>query len=594
MSRQPRKPAPLVTPILALALALSAASATTACVEDIAVEEPAPPAVLPIGEPHTVELRFLRLDVKNFEKTLDLAALRQLPRQTLDDLWLLDFDMTESVQVVLGELADLPPAEADALSPAAQNMRKLLLMTADNVKLEGTKLEEMIGLAGAVGLPPAKVLAKMMQTGVTERAIPFDIVADVFLELLLGSHPNAQQRTGPVDDDHPDGLYDITPSSLPITLGDVVYNFESLPTRFGPVGEHPGFVIAATGITKGEDAFKMKVRVNLNALPYKGVDLTSSYVASVNSTDSQIERVFDFNDPSWMQIEGLKDTLEIAEMTVRILENDAFIPGGDARDPLPEGNSAAWQRPPWEFERIIIEMARRRTASVSEHCDEYELGTGVTAFKACVDATGWTEMTTFTDIGNPPPPAYFWDVLAEVAQIRLHDPAKPGDAPIAEGKADVEFTLRDIKIPLDEQALLDGIQKNLAANPQALADITELLNNNADGDADFYYYRPDASNPAELQGDYLYFITEDDLRRDADGVPVRPYAYKHPGFYADAGLTNKLSKTTAIDGDDSHEKLQVSPGQVVFAEDDAAHVYQIAVGDKPTRSALSLTLTRVK
>ena len=75
-------------------------------------------------------------------------------------------------------------------------------------------------------------------------------------------------------------------------------------------------------------------------------------------------------------------------------------------------------------------------------------------------------MTTFTDIGNPPPPAYFWDVLAEVAQIRLHDPAKPGDAPIAEGKADVEFTLRDIKIPLDEQALLDGIQKNLAANPR--------------------------------------------------------------------------------------------------------------------------------
>ncbi len=578
---------------LVMALGLPATLAG-GCIEDLAVPDETPPAALAIGQPQQVELRFLRLDVKNFEQTLDLAALRQLPRKTLDDLWLLDFDMTDSVQVVLEDLAALSPSEADALTPAAQNMRKLLLMTADNVKLEGTKLEDMIALAGAVGLPPAKVLAKLLQTGVTDRAIPFDIVADVFLSLLLGSHPNAQVRKGPIDKTHPDGLYPITPKSLPITLGDVVYNFESLPTRFGPVGEHPGFVIAATGITKGEDAFKMKVRVNLNALPYKGVDLTNSYVASVNSTDSQIAHVFDFTDPDWMQIEGLKDNLEIAEMTVRILENPAFIPGGDNRDPLPNGNSAAWARPDWEFERLIIEMAKRRTALVGAHCDEYDLGTGVNAFKACVDTTGWTEMTTFTDIGNPPPPAYFWDVLAEVAQVRLHDPVKVGDAPIAEGKANVEFTLTDIKIPLDQAALLDGIKANLAANPDALADITELLNNNADGDADFYYYRPDATNGADVEGDYLYFITEDDLRTDAEGAPVRPYAYKHPGFFADPNLKKKLSKTTKIDDDDTHEKLKVSPGQVVFTEDDAGHVFQIAVGEKTTRSALSLTLTRVK
>ena len=580
--------------LVSLVAAALLTSVTTGCLEDITVPEDPPPTVAAIGQPQTVELRFLRLDVKNFEKTLDLAALRLLPRKTLDELWLLDFDMTKSVEVVLEDLAGLSPAEADALSPAAQNMRKLLLMTADNVKLEGTKLEDMIALAGAVGLPPAKVLAALLQTGVTDRAIPFDIVADVFLGLLLGSHPNAQVRKGPIDKDHPDGLYAITPRSLPITLGDVVYNFENLPTRFGPVGEHPGFVIAATGITKGEDAFKMKVRVNLNALPYKGVDLTSSYVASVNSTDSQIANVFDFSDPTWMQIEGLKDDLEIAEMTVRILENPAFIAGGDTREPLPNGNSAAWDRPDWEFERLIIEMAKRRTALVGAHCDEYDLNTGVNAFKACVDMTGWTEMTTFTDIGNPPPPAYFWDVLSEVAQVRLHDPAKIGGTPLAEGDANVEFTLRDIKIPLDQDALLKGIQDNFAANPDALADITELLNDNADGDADFYYYRPDPKNGADVQGDYLYFVTEDDLRKDADGAPVRAYAYKHPGFYADAGLKQKLSKTTAIDGDDTHEKLKVSPGQVVFSEDDAGHVYQIAVGDKPTRSALTLTLTRVK
>lgn len=578
--------------LLALSLALGLTGGMASCVPELAIEDDTPaPGDVPVGATTQVELRFLRLDVTDFEQTLDLGALRKLPRKTLDELWLLDFDMTDSVGLVLDELASLSPADADKLSPAAQNMRKLLSMTADNVRLEGTKLEDMIALAGAVGLPPAKVLAAMMQTGVTEQAIPFDIIAEVFLDLLLGSHPNAQLRKGPVDADHPDGLYPITPRSLPITLGDVVYNFESLPTRFGPVDDHPGFVIAATGITKGEDAFQMKVKANLNALPYKGVDLTSSYVASVNSTDSQVGKVFDFDDPDWMRIEGLKDTLEIAEMTVRILENDQFIAGGDTKEPLPLGNSAAWALPDWEFERLIIEMARQRTARIGDHCDEYELGTGVQAFKACVDGTGWTEMTTFTDIGNPPPPAYFWDVLAEVAQVRLHDPASPGDAPIPEGEANVEFTLKNIEIPLDEAAILDAIKANLAANPAALADITEQLNNNSDGDADFYYYRPEGAAPDD---DYLYFVTEDDLRVDADGAPVRPYAYAHPGFYADAALSKKLSKTTAIDGDTTHEKLKVSPGQTVFVEDDAGHVYQVAVGEKPGRSALSLALTRVR
>lgn len=586
----PHRTAPRRAP-LALAPALAVALGLGGCVQALTLPDEDPgPGELQVGATATVELRYLRLEVKDFEKELGLADLRKLPRKTLDELWLLDFDMTDPVGVVLAELAALSPAEADKLSPAARNMRKLLSMTADNVRLEGTKLEDMIALAGAVGLPPAKVLAAMLQTGVTTNAIPFDIVAEVFLDLLLGSHPNAQQRSGPVDAAHPDGLYPITPRSLPITLGDVVYNFERLPTRFGPVDEHPGFVIAATGITKGEDAFKMKVKVNLNALPFKGVDLGASHVASVNSTDSQIARVFNFDDPTWMRIDGLKDELEIAEMTVRILENDDFVPGGDAREPGPRGNSPAWDLPDWEFERLIIEMARRRTALVGAHCDEYQLGTGVQAFKACVDATGWTEMTTFTDIGNPPPPAYFWDILAEVAQVRLHDPVG-GGAPIPEGEADVEFTLKNIKIPLDEAAILAGIKANFAANPQALADMTELLNDNAEGDADFYYYRPERAGPDD---DYLYFVTADDLRVDAEGEPVRPYSYAHPGFYADAGLAKKLSSTAAIDGDTSHEKLKVRPGLTAFVEDDAGHVFQIQVGDKPTRSSLSLALTRVR
>lgn len=576
----------------ALALACLAA-----CVDDVAVPVIEAPGEATIGQPRRVVLRSLRFEVENFEQAVTLEQMRKLPRKILDELWLLDFDLTDSVTIVLNQLSGLSPAEADALAPTAQNMRKLLNMTPDNANLEGTKLEEMIQLSAAVAVPPAKALAAILQIGVTDRTIPTDVVAEVFLDELLGSHPAAQTRKGAVDGDHPDGLYPIAPRSLPITLGDIVYSFESLPQRFGaaaldpadPNGlTHPGFVLAASGIT--EDAFTMYVRVNLNALPFKGVDLTTGYVASVNSTASQIQQVFDFEDPDWIRVEGLSEALTLSEMTVRVLEDDAFIPGGDAREPLPTGNSPAWDLPPWLFERLITEMARRNTVkAIGPHCDQYKLGTDVVAFEACVDDTGWTSLVTFTDVGDPPAPAYLWDLLSEVAQVRLHD----GD--IAEGDGDVEFSLRDVVIPLDESAIVAQIRDNLQRAPEALIGITEQLNDNADGDADFYYFKPDPkASPDGLAADYLFFVTEADLRKDSEGLPVRPYDYERPGFYADPELTDKRSSTAAVGGDTSHEKVQVAPGDVLYLEDDARRRYKLVVLDKPSAHNLELEITRTR
>lgn len=580
---------PLRTRIAACSLALSA------CVPALAVDQADPGAEQFVDETRSVELRYLEFAVDDYEQTLTLADLKKLPRRTLDELWLLDYDMTESVEIVLQQLATLPPDEAKELSPAAQNMRKLLVMTPDNANLKDTKLEELIALAGAVGIPSPRCLANMMEIGVTDFAVPPDVVADVFLRNLLGSHPNAKVRLGAVNAKHPDGLYPVAPKSLPITLGDLVYNFETLPTRFGPVDDHPGFVISAAGLA-GE-AFTMKVRASLNALPFKGVDLTSGRVASVNSTPSQISHVFDFDDPMSMRVEGLKDVLELAEMTVRIRENPAFVPGGDSVAPVRQGNSPIWDLPEWEFESLIMEMARTRTLggddittpAIRAHCDEYTLGTDVVAFRSCLDADGWLELETFTDIGKPPEPAYFWDMLAEVAQVRLHDPLSPGGPRIAEGDADVEFRLENIQIPVDQAKILEAIRSNFAANPEALADLAKLLNNNAEGDADFYYVRP-----AGQHLDYLYFVAPGDLRTDAAGDPVRAYAYAHPGFYADAALTTKLSSTAKVGDDDSHEKVAIAPGDVLYVEDDVGHVFMLAVGDKPDRSTLPLDITRVR
>jgi hypothetical protein len=273
---------------------LSLLLAGAACVEEVTVTEPPPASQLTPGEVRTIELRFLRFDVDGFEEEMTIDDVRALPQRTLDSLWLLDFGLGDTLDAVLAQLRDLPPAAADELPQAAKNMRNLLNMTPDNASLVGTKLEEAIGLAGTVGIPPAKVLAAIPQIEVTDNLVPPAIISEVLLDLLVGSHPTAQFREGP------DGPIPVAPGSIPMTLGDLATNFESLAERFGPTPLdpndpkspiHPGFIKAARGISIVEDQFRMAVRVSLNALPYKGVDLTSSYVASVNSTDSQIARM---------------------------------------------------------------------------------------------------------------------------------------------------------------------------------------------------------------------------------------------------------------------------------------------------------------
>jgi len=583
---------------LLFALALACPIGQAGCVVDeVTVADPPPTGELEQGQTTTVELRFLSFEVNGFQQIMTIDDVRALPTKTLNDLWLLDYPLDDTLDTVLAQLRDMSPSEADALPQAAKNMRNLLKMTPDNASLVGTKLEEAISLASTVAIPPAKVLAALSGIEVTDNMVPPEIISGAVLDLLVSSHPTAQLRRGPIDAAHPDGLYPVEPGSIPMTLGDLASNFESLADRFGPAPldpddpmspVHPGFIDKAYGISIVEDSFAMAVKVSVNALPYKGVDLGDLSVASVNSIISQVDTLFDFDDPEWMTVEGLAEEMVIEELTMSIRENGKFVLGGDAREPTPTGNSEIWDLPPWEFEHLIMEAARRAAATIPEHCDEYRLATDALAFEACIDAEGWTELTTFADIGDPPPPAYFWDIIVEVAQVRLHDGG------LAEGDGDVQFTLRDVRIPIDPDDLLVQIKANFENDPSALASVAERVNDAAQGDADFYYYQPKRTNSAQIQGDYLYFVTEDDIRKDDEALPVRPYdAYAKPGFYADADLSDKLSSLAEIDGDDVHEKIKVSPGDVLYIEDDAGRRFKLAVGDKPSPSRISLDITRL-
>jgi len=522
---------------------------------------------------------------------LTLEDLRALPQATLNGVWLLDLELTPLVQNALLQLKTLPAAEVAALPLAARNMRTLLNITPDNVDLSGTSLEDLIALSGAVGLPPARALADIFEIGINENFIPIEANTQAVVEGLIASHPAAQVRNGPVDAAHPDGLWPVAPNSLPITLGDVVSNFEGLAERFGPTltpfGMHPGFISEAEGFSVVEDEFAMTVKVNLNALPYKGADLTDVSGASVNSIASQIESVFPVDDPDWMRVDGLVPSPAISKMTVVMVENDQFIASGDAREPLPMGNSPAWDLPPWEFERVVAEMMMIAAQDISAHCTEYTLGTGVQAFSACIDASSWVDFQTFNNVGNPPPPSYAWDIVLELAQVRLHDGG------LAEGEADIAFSLTDVPLGVDAADIVEEIRTNMAADPLALQDLAENLTANTVGFADFYYWKPKPGGPVADEGDWLLFVTQADIPVDDDG-PARPYTYANPGFFADANLTLKLSTTAEIDGDSTHEKLRIEPGDAVYVEDDTGRVYRIDVAEKPSPNTIALDVTRVR
>jgi hypothetical protein len=505
--------------ITSAALSLCLGMPTLSCSDDpVSTPGDTPPVPLAPGQSREVELRYLALEVQGFDNELSLEELRAMPRSILEGVWLADLDITQLMVNSLDQLAGLSPEEVSTLGPPAQNMRNLLLMTPDNADLEGTSMEDLIALSGAVGIPPARALANLLGVGVTDRFIPPEIVAEVMLRNVVGSHPNARFRRGPVDEDHPDGMYPVAPNSLPLTLIDVVTNFEDMAERFGPVGEHPGFVSTARGLTVVEDG--------------------------------------------------------------TVFENPAFIPGGDSREPLGQGNSPGWELSEWEFERVILEMGREIETEIPAHCDEYELGTGVVAFRACVDEDGWVTMETFNDLGNPPPPGYLHDMILEIAQVRLHDGG------IGEGEANVELSLTDVVVGVDPDELIEQTRENLEQNPEALREFASLITNSTVGDADVYYVRTGGE-------DWLYFVTEEDIRLDEEGQPVRDYGYAAPGFFSDEDLTMKLSSTETVDGDSDHEKLRIAPGDVVYVADDDGQRYEIRVAEKPSRAWVSLQVTRL-
>ncbi len=579
--------------VIALSCALGALA--SGCVDPLPPPPDDHPPELAVGESRQVELRYLRFDVENFAQTLTREDILALPADVQERLWLLDLDLRSGpttprlLDNALEAVKWLDPAE---LTPAARNMQSLLRMTPDTAELEGTALEELIALAPLLGLAPERVLADLLGIDIEDEILSPAIVSKTVLEHVIATHPASWQRLGPRTAENPDGIYPVTRGTLPITLADAATDFASLGHRYGPVFAdgvyHPGFIVGEPHAEVLGPDFSITVHANANALPFKGVDLTNASVASVNSVRSQIEELFDFEDPHWLEVEGLvPGEPVIEELTFRIVEDDAFVFGGQSPIPSGVGSSSGWSLAPWTLEHLLLGGAKLafadQTATVSYTQPDHE----DPLFLAQV-IDGWQTIDVVGDIGSPPAPSYLWDLLVEVAQVRLHDGGIP------EGEADVEFTIANVPVGTDTEAIEETMRQNLAADPSALLDIATEIIDSTSGEADFYYVRTEADADPDVAGDWLFFVVEGDIARDDQNQPVRPYDYARPGFFADEALTERVSSFTVVDGDDEHEKVRIAPGDVLFVEGTAGAVYRIDVGEKPSLARISLTVTRVQ
>lgn len=556
--------------------------------------DPSPPpgddlTPLALGESRTVELRFLRFDVSNYETAMTKADLLALPQETRERMWLLDIDLTSAPsapRLLENAIVAIQALDPATLSPAARNLQRLLIMTPDSADLRGTNLEKLIGLAPLVGISPARVLADLLKIDVEDTFLPPTIVAEAIRNGVIATHPNARTRLGPKTRENQAGLYPVMPGALPLSLEDVLTDGASLSRRYGEITQngvyHPGFIAGTTKIRATGDDFKIKVRVNANALPYKGVDLGSASRASVNSVPSQMDTLFDFEDPRWIAIEGLVGGSPIVEsLTFRTVESPLFFPGGRLPTPTGEGSSPAWQAPPWTLERVVLGAARDTYAAI-DGVSSYTQPGMLDPLVAAEVTKGWQSIKTKEGIGSPPPPSYLWDILLEVAQVRLHDGG------LTEGNAGAEISLHDIPLGFTTAEIEKTVRDNLRADPAAFVDVATKVIDTSSGDADFYYYRADPrkNEPAKL-GDYLFFVADGDLGS-------RPFRYAHPGFYRDEALTEKASTKDALDDDVEHEKVRMNDGDVVYVEDDDAKVFKVTAEPKSTENRRTFTIARVR
>ncbi|MCY1062923.1 hypothetical protein [Nannocystis sp. SCPEA4] len=503
-----------------------------------------------------------------------------------------------SPQYRMVALLTMTPANANVRGTSLSDFEQLFVKNANLFQVgfaevlagslfcEGSVVEQ----AACANNPPAELL--------TRPFIPTELLGATLKRTLLASHPNIANDQG----------------TLPITLYDALMDMQPLSEKLGPVGDHPGLLVPDDAdFTTHSDAltpaFKMTATADSNLRRVDGID-ASAGAGEMFLSLSAAPVAFDFNDPAKVKIEGIAAAptvdmrMAIAELPVKIPAcDDGLATCGDNKPDSPVGADYVWSQAPWSFEYIVATAAYSAYSERTfDHCYvNFDPCLAQVSIGGGTDPGGWSVFLTDFMSVKVPPPQFLWELLLDVAQLAVHDfecldtkdydndgnkteviaCAGPNDAQAAndpdleieEGDMRPVFALKGVPIGFTAEEMIAQIRPTLQSQSDKIADV--ILGNywTTNARLDFYYRRAaDGGTP------YLFFVGPDDKRpHPDDATQLAAYDYAKPGFFADAGLTDKLS-STSIDGvaDTDHEKYRLPEGEsTIFMQDDAGDTYQL-------------------
>jgi hypothetical protein len=262
------------------------------------------------------------------------------------------------------------------------------------------------------------------------------------------------------------------------------------------------------------------------------------------------------------------------------LAGSAQTANPDADNPgFYRGNGQGFDIPTWLFEHIAVESGYREYRSAFavdayKRTIAYDAGSIQNAAVVTWDR-GWVSITTAGGIGDPPPPLYAWDLLMEVAQVRLHDSG------LAEGEGNMAFALENLSIGLTADQLVEKLRPKLHEQESELSELFVGELGLAASSADLFYA------PAQGKEGALLFR--------AKGDSEASYDYAKPGFFSDDKLSVKVSTLGAAGGvtDDAHEKVPAKLGATYYVGDETGATYAVEIAERKD-SEIGVNVRRVE
>ncbi|HAN30402.1 MAG TPA: hypothetical protein DCQ06_02280 [Myxococcales bacterium] len=492
--------------------------------------------------------------------TLDRAAVKALiPTSAAKDLVMYLLDVRPLLLATLKAFSEpvVWGVDTKQWGKAEWNMHKMLAMTPDTADLSGTQTEPLMTMASSLGQSVPLLLSDVSGVAPTARFLTVEQVADAMYRNIVQSHP--AMEVDPVD----------KVKKVPITLYDVLQDLTTLDSKLGPSGSHPGILYKSTATQILLPNFSITLTGQGNLRQFEGVDLSAGMRWLFVKTPGEDVVTFDFVDPDAFELTGVASE-PLVDLFVRTVENKGYINSAGVKiagkdGPFYKGASLAWKLPTWTIEYLIIDAvysAFRDRFSENNYKggQSYDVGDIKDASSWTWDK-GWLSMKTVAGIGEPPAPTYWWEIVLEVAQKRLHDGG------IAEGKASLQLPILGVPVDITAEDIIAKSRTLFEAQKSKLAAASIGDHSTYDTGTDLFAVRSSAGKVA------LMFVSSSDLPGATD-------QHVSPGVFADKALQTKISTPAESGfGDTLHEKwiLQEDSEEVGFARDRDGSVWQLRV-----------------